>query len=518
MDKRKIILHITSEVAPFYKRGGLGDVVGALPRYLENCLYRNIVVSLFYDGMMHHLDDARVWRLNSSYNGIPYRATVYSVRRDGISYYFLQMDDAEVLNSLEDNDGNAPYSSSSVVLPYLYFGRLVWQLVEEETIAPDFVFCHDWQAAGFYGFPELAAAVSVKRSFKSLFLIHNYEFQGDIYEDSYPYLESGTVTQLHPIFTSFRSASLLSLGLKNSDAVGTVSRGYARELMEGRAPHRGLKHLRLCGRQVLGLLNGIDPSIWRPDKSPYVPVKYTAADVEVKREIKGEFLRQYGFENPDDVDAPLALMLCRLTPQKGIGLFTGNGAPLEDRFMRRLLRLVPRFVIAGNPGGGRQGTVHRRLKELERRFAGKLLYLDHYSEELAHKSLAASDMLVAPSLFEPCGLIQVYAMAFGTVPLVRPVGGMKDTVTCFRQDPQKATGFYIERFCREALLEALAAAVEIYLGDPRLWRDIMQRGMELDFSWNRMKRQYETLLLEWQRNPGIDFTRLDRAICRACPV
>ena len=223
-----------------------------------------------------------------------------------------------------------------------------------------------------------------------------------------------------------------------------------------------------------------------------MPEGYDEESLDAKQRLKGMILSRYGFERPDDTGPPLVLMLCRLTYQKGIGLLVDFGKEWEqmDENMAELLGESVRFLVMGTPADGGNGPLAQQLKRLEGRFSGRFVFVNGYDEERAHRCLAAADMLVAPSLFEPCGLIQVYAMAFGTVPLVRPVGGMKDTVRCYFDDPAVATGFYIDHYSRESLNRTVTAAAAVYIDRPDEWKDMMVRGMNEDFSWDKMKHQY----------------------------
>ena len=488
---RHTIAHITTEVAPYFKRGGLGDVMGALPQNLEGDRYHNVMICLYSDGHMSGLEGSVKREYRLSYLGVDYDFTAYHLFENRVDYYFVRLSDNRVLGGDREEEYK-PYSSPSNIVPLFYFARAAYHVLKEEVIHPGFVCCHDWQTAGALAYPDLLAAVANGRPPVTLFMIHNYEYQGEIYPDILPFLEPAARQRVREIFTRFGSASMLALGLGNSMHAGTVSRSYALELERLEAPHPGLKYLDLCGRRVLPFLNGIDDSLWRPDKSPFLERQYDAASLENKTELKRTALLRYGFGRPDDTGPPLVLMLCRLTYQKGIGLFVDFDNDLERMAenMAGFLGESRRFLVMGTPADGQNGPVARQLRELERRFEGRFVFVNGYNEAEAHQLLAAADMLVAPSLFEPCGLIQVYAMAFGTVPLVRPVGGMKDTVDGYFDNPAEATGFYIDSYSRESLNRAVARAETVYLDSPGEWRRMMKRGMGRDFSWHKMKQQY----------------------------
>jgi starch synthase len=492
ISKKRTIVHITSEVAPFYKRGGLGDVAGALPIYLQNPDCDNIVISLYYDGKMNHLEEAEEQKFVIVFQSLPYRFSTFSVQRKNILYYFIRLSDSSVLSDLESNDGFKPYAAPSAIVPFFYFARAALEIVIRHNHHPDFLFSHDWQTGGVFAFPDILGALYAQHPFTKVFMIHNYDFQGPLYQDICRYLEPQCNREIEEILHRFGHATLLALALKNCDYAAAVSHTYARELMARDAPHLGLDYLSLLKHNVHSFLNGSDTTLWQPRNNPLLALNYDEDSLHKKQELKLEFLSRYSSNGDRRPDQPLVLMLCRLTTQKGIGLFADYFEDEESILdhMRRFLDTGIRFVIHGNPAGGMNSVVHQRLSKLAKTFGPQFIYLPGYSEESAHQLLAAADILLAPSLFEPCGLIQIYAMAFGTVPIVRPVGGMKDTVDCTNHNPGNATGFHIPEFTRQSLVQTVKEAVAVYQNNPQQWRQMMKRGMNRDFSWNRMKQQY----------------------------
>jgi len=498
MSKNKTIIHLTSEVSPFYKRGGLGDIVGALPQYLESKRYHNIVICPFYEGKMRYLNNCTATNRSMKYQGLSYGFKSYYLRKNNIEYYFIRLSDANILSDLESNDGYKPYSAPVNIVPYFYFAKAVLRLIIDCQLSPDYMFCHDWQTGGFFGFTNLNNEIKNNKNFKCLFMIHNYEFQGDLYKDIYKFLERDVVDNLKVIFSRYGSASLLALALKNSDYVATVSHTYAKELINNKVPHIGLKYLDLCNRRILSFLNGIDHSLWKPDNNPFLPISYDIDSLENKKKIKEMIYRRCGFDDPGNMDIPLVLLMARLTPQKGIGLFIDYYNKKHQHCiidnMKNFLDLGIRLIIYGNPGGGKNGKINTSLSLLQENFPGEFLYINEYSEDLAHQLLAAADILLAPSIFEPCGLVQIYAMAFGTVPVVCAVGGLKDTLRCYLDQPINATGFHIAHFSRKCLFETMREVINIFYQKPSEWRKIVERAMKEDFSWNKMKNQYFNFL------------------------
>ena len=488
---KKTLLHITSEVSPYYKRGGLGDVLGALPKYLSNEEYDNVVISQYYYDRMANLADCTCTPMEMEIFGIPYYFDCYSLIDEGVRYYFLNLSDQEVFASLEAaSDGDQPYKGSSSFMHYLYYGKAVLHLLEsmEQPIAH--VLCHDWQSNGLFAFQQEFNSLKSKHGFQTITIIHNYEFQGDVFVDALNHLPSSVATVFKNIYAKHHSVSMLALGMEHSDHVATVSETYAAELETGNVPHKGLKYL-IPGKKIHAFTNGADYALWHPSRSPFLPQNYDLSSLAPKRKLKKEIFEACGFQtNGTSDDHPLLLVMSRLTYQKGIQLILQDSHENAVAGMEKLLGDDLKMIIYGAPTGGLKGEVHEKFTALQAEFEGRLFYNPVYTEETAHQYLAGADIFMAPSLFEPCGLTQIYAMAFGTVPVVRPIGGLKDTVNDYNDSPENATGFYIPEFTNESMIQAIHQAMDIYTNAAEEWQEMVQRGMKQDFSWNKMKENY----------------------------
>jgi starch synthase len=209
----------------------------------------------------------------------------------------------------------------------------------------------------------------------------------------------------------------------------------------------------------------------------------------MKRNAKKEI--EQALQLPHD-NEPVILMMARLTEQKGINILLDLWLPEEEVMsnMECLLNQGARLIICGRPSGGYNGDIHKRLLSAQRLFPGRFRYIPEYTEKIAHQLLAASDAIMCPSLYEPCGLVQIYAMSFGTIPLVRPVGGLRDTVVNHNDFPESSTGFYIEEFSFDSLLASVKQLVGIYNHQQELWQQLIQRCMRQDFSWLHIRDNY----------------------------
>jgi starch synthase len=502
-----MIVHLTSEVAPFYKRGGLGDVVGALPKYLAD-KHKNAVISFFYEGKMKAADFAQKDDVVITIQSVAYTFLVYHKQIDNVDFYFLNMADTHLLADMEfgdsniaGEDGEKPYRSSIPFVIYLYFAKAALQLIVDLELAPEFLICHDWHVCGCFAFPAMIAGLNNETVCASILLIHNYEHQGEVFPDAFYLVGAEIYAEFAPLFKQYGSATLLSLGLKNADYVATVSATYADELMQGTASHPGLRFLNSIKRgKIFALPNGIDAGIWSPETSPYLAHNYNSISVIAqKKKAKAEIRQLLSFTSSEN---PVVLMMARLTEQKGINIIASLWEE-EAMAMQRIKELLDTgidLVVCGRPAGGVSGPVHKRFSAAAANFPGRFSYVPDYSEQVAHKLLAGCDAILCPSVFEPCGLVQIYGMAFGTVPVVRPVGGLKDTVIPHSECENSSTGFYIDAFTHASLLATLSTVVDIFKTQHDTWQQIVQRGMKQDYSWEHTRRHYFEMFATIRKN------------------
>ncbi|MEO0776344.1 MAG: glycosyltransferase, partial [Bacteroidota bacterium] len=340
-----------------------------------------------------------------------------------------------------------------------------------------------------FAYEKLLGELRRRHRCKTLLLIHNYEHQGELVPDMFRFMDEESREVLARLYRRYGNASLLGLAIDRSDFVGTVSKGYAEELMTQRAPHPNFHFLQRRSDCVLDFTNGVDYSEWHPRNSPHLPWPYDWESRATKRAYRREVLYQCGLA---DDERPLALLMARLTPQKGIYLLMNPA--LEDEAalaqLQRHLRTGWKIIVYGNPSGGTQGRIHHLFSLAQQRFPNRFFYDADYTEPKAHRYLAAADLLLSPSKFEPCGLVQLYAMAFGTVPLVNPIGGLGETVICHQREPKRATGFHLSEYTTDSLHRSLQRAIRLYGLYPDKWEALMRRGMHSDFSWERQIQRY----------------------------
>jgi starch synthase len=341
---------------------------------------------------------------------------------------------------------------------------------------PHVVHCHDWHAALTPAFRQAAAADAAP----CVLTLHNIGYQGVFAEDAL--LRHGSTGLEATLPTDARAGgtvNFLRAGLLRADRVTTVSPTYAVEI---RSPEFGMgleDVLDARGDDVIGILNGVDYSVWSPERDPTLSERYTAADLAPKRRLKGRLLERLGLTS--DVDAPLIGLVSRLVLQKGIDLVAAAVPTL-------LSETNARFALLGNG----EPAIAAALRQLAHAQPRRVAFHDAYDEQLAHEILAGSDIVLVPSRYEPCGLTQMYALRYGTIPVVRATGGLADTVQHYDAASGRGTGSVFRDADPQGLLWAVRTALEWY-GDPRSWSRLVVNAMSADFSWAAQAPLYEEL-------------------------
>ncbi len=479
-DSRKICF-LSSEVAPYAKTGGLADVAGALPVYL---------------GSQGH--DVRVFMpLYSSLDTSKFDFTPVEFLRDlslqlgphrfDFSVFVTKMPNSEV--DLYCINCPALYHRPGVYTgewdEHLRYGMLTMATLEccqRMGWGPDVFHCNDWHTAllplylkSLYNWDQLF------HHSRTVLTIHNIAYQGIFPADVIGNLELAPFR--HLFFQEDLEAgavSFLKTGLLYADVITTVSRTYAREIQTD-AFGMGLQNiLRQRSASVLGIVNGVDYSLWNPETDPLIYRNYTVDDVEEgKAENQQQLLRDLGLTYHPRI--PVLGIVSRLTAQKGFDLLS---EPLPEALRYLDLRVV---VL---------GTGEERYQEhfhwLQSAFPQKVCYYKGYSEELAHRIEAGSDIFLMPSKFEPCGLNQMYSLKYGTVPIVRKTGGLADTVQLFDPARGEGTGFVFEHYDSTGFAWALKTALKTYRS-PELWATVRRNGMLQDYSWQKQGAVYEQL-------------------------
>lgn len=468
------VLMIASEALPYSKTGGLADVLGALPSALVRLGWQVTLVTPRYRGVAAgRLSE----RFTLAIGAHAFDVGVYEEAwPDGVRVVLLdvpELFDREALYTI----GNVDYPDNPRRFALLSRAALEWAGRRGQRIAV--VHAHDWQAglAPVYLRTSLASH-PILGGTPTVFTIHNLAYQGLFEPDWLPRLDLPWDLFSVERMEFWGRISFLKGAINDSTIITTVSRTYAREIQtrEFGCGFEGILQRR--AGDLVGILNGIDVTSWDPANDPHLPQPFDANDLAGKRAAKVAVLSRYGIEADDEtLGRPLIGMISRMVDQKGLDLIAANAAHLPE--------LDASFVILGTGDAGYESMWSRLAQQYPRRVGVKV----GFDEGLAHLIEAGADAFMMPSRFEPCGLNQMYSLRYGTVPIVRAVGGLADTVTDWTPRRRSATGLVFEEYAPEALLEALKRAIALYR-QPAKWRALQKAGMKLDYSWDRSAREY----------------------------
>ncbi|XP_051132077.1 uncharacterized protein LOC127252099 [Andrographis paniculata] len=481
------IMHVTAELAPIAKVGGLGDVVTGLARA---CLKRGHKVEVFlpfYECInKQHIKDLVLTSSYSSYydgNWVP--TNVYRGAVSGIPVLLIEP-------SNHFFKGQNVYGGSYNELEaYLYFSRACLEWMQVSGIQPDIIHVHEWQTGALpLLYWDMYHYLSLKRP-RIVLTIHNMEHYGECRQeqlsksglDGSIYATEEKAVDDRTIGHNPERLSLLKGGIVYSNAVVTVSMTYLKEtLCSGWLAAMLIRHR----DKYFGILNGIDTAMWNPATDPFLPAKFDSNKLEGKNICKLYVQRGLGLDpghlsNPDK--APLVICITRLVAQKGLHLIINAIRYVEE--------LGGQMVVLGKaPDAGVQREFEGLAQLHKERSSIRILLM--YSEELSHMLYAAADIVLVPSIYEPCGLAQMIGMRYGSIPLVRKTGGLADTVFDV-DDPsqhEKGNGFVFEGIDEGSLNQALDRAFYCYKEKPEKWRGIVKKVMQIDNSWNNTAEKY----------------------------
>jgi starch synthase len=443
----------------------LADVVTALGRALGRLGHRVTIVTPRY----HHIQAGKAHgTVRAWLAGRWFEATLFETSVGDLRVVLLDCP------SLYDRAGvygenHADYDDNPLRFAFLSRAALAWAAEQPEQFS--LVHAHDWQAG--------LVPVYNAGHLPSVFTIHNLAFQGVFDRGWVPALGLRWEDYTLAGFEFWERISYLKAGVMFSDALTTVSPTYAREIQRPEFGYGFDGIMRHRADVLTGVLNGIDDEVWDPADDPWLPASFSASDLTGKRDAKRVLLDLYGLPGDEAAMArPVVAMVSRMTEQKGLDLVAALAPHLPS--------LDATFVIAGT-GDSRFEEMWRALAAANPSRFGVFI---GYDERRAHLVEAGADMFMMPSRYEPCGLNQMYSMRYGTVPIVRAVGGLADTVRPFDQENGRGTGFRFDAYEPAALWEALQRALTTYRSHPEAWRRLQTNGMRTDFSWTRSAREY----------------------------
>lgn len=476
-DFMKKVLFVASECVPFIKTGGLADVVGSLPKYIDKIRYDIRVMIPNYASISSEFKERMNYKTHF-YMDLAWRSQyvgILEMEYDGVTFYFV--DNEYYFN------GNHPYGAiHEDIEKFAFFSKACLSILPMIDYRPDIIHCHDWQTglvpvflhANFQGNEFF-------RGIKTIMTIHNLKFQG-----VWNIQGVKDMTGLPDyVFTSdkleaYGDANYLKGGIVYADYVTTVSETYAKEIQY---PFfgEGLDGLmRARQGQLIGIINGIDYEEYNPDIDPYISFPYNMNNF-IEEKCKNKKALQQALDLEVNEKKFMIGLVSRLTDQKGLDLV--------DYVIEEICAEDTQLVVLG--------TGDTKYENLFRHYAWK--YKDRvsanifYSNERSHQIYASCDAFLMPSLFEPCGLSQLMSLRYGTVPIVRETGGLRDTVVAYDEGKGSGTGFSFSNYNAHEMLNTIKYAKHIYYNNRNEWIKLIERGMQEDFSWNKSADKYEEI-------------------------
>ncbi len=462
---------LSSEAVPYSKTGGLADVAGALPKALREIGADALLITPCYlQTKGEYLWKTAIEDLVLRWRGVPYKAKVFYSEANGSPTFLIDAPEFFHRDSI--------YGYREDYERFAFFNHAALVLLKRLGDPVDIVHLNDWHC-GF-------AAVKLAhlrfwdpfwQNTRTVFSIHNMAYQGGFGAGELWELGFGSkFEQDHFAFNGFASA--MKGGLSAADMLSTVSPRYGYEIQQPENGY-GLDWLvRARSGRLSGITNGVDYEVWNPETDPVLAANYSFRDISGKRTCKRDLLEKFAL--PVDLDRPVFGIVTRLTAQKGIELIQQVAGDLVG---------MGAYIVALGSGENSYEEFFQRLRNAAPSQVG---VFSGYNEDLAHTIEAGADMFLMPSKFEPCGLNQMYSLRYGTVPIVRAVGGLDDTITNFDRVTGQGNGFKFGEFSAHSFLEKIYEAVFAY-AEPEAWRRIQINGMTEDNSWQNAARKYLAL-------------------------
>ena len=466
------ILYAASEAVPFCKTGGLADVAGSLPPALAEQGVRTAVILPLYQRVKEAFGGQLTFRC-FDYVDLAWRHAycgLFSMEKDGVTWYFLDNEQyfrrPDLYGYMDDGER------------FGFFSRAVVRMLEHLDFWPDVIHCNDWQTALIPIYLKDDGVREARcRSIRTVLTIHNIEYQGrygaeclgDLFGLDQGWADDGTLMMDGDV-------NLLKGAILCADAVNAVSPSYAQELKDPYFAHRMESILTRCGGKLTGVLNGIDMKLYDPAADPRISARYSVDDLAGKAACKAALQKALGL-NPEP-DTPIIAMVSRLVSHKGLDLLR--------EVMGSIMELPVQFVVLGSGDAGYEDFFRWSAGQ----YPGRMAVRIGYDETLSMAIYAGADLFLMPSRSEPCGLSQMIAMRYGTVPIVRETGGLKDSVCPYEAWRDAGTGFTFANYSSADMLHVIREAVSLYRDDPAAFARLRRRAMEQDFSWDRSAGEY----------------------------
>lgn len=462
------ILFVASEAVPFAKTGGLADVIGSLPQELKKQgIDARVAMPYYRDVYKCNVEAQGEWAGPSNVFMYDGEVTTYFIKND---HYFNR----DHLYGYDDDHER-----------YAFFCRTVLDMLPHIDFMPDIIHCNDWQTGPICLFLKDRYKQDPRYAhIKTVFTIHNIQYQGlfdrrtlDTLGISHSYFHADSIE-------FYGHVSYMKAGIVYADFITTVSPSYAKEIQTSTYGYGLDGILRKRSNVISGIINGIDEKKYNPNTDPHLYANYSLDNLKGKKENKQRFQEEFGLVQEDKM---VVAIITRLAVQKGLDLFhhTIDGEWMMDKIME----LDIQFVLLGTG----EPEYEDMFRHIANKYPGRVSSNITFNEGLSHKIYAASDVFLMPSLFEPCGLGQLIAMKYGSVPIVRKTGGLKDTVIHYNEKDKTGTGFEFEDYSGYWLYRKIKEAYHLYTEKPKEFEQVRINGMDSEFGWAKSAHDYINL-------------------------
>lgn len=483
------VWYLASEVSPFAKTGGLGDVTGSFPKALKAKNQEIRVIMPKYKSINERKYVLReVIRLKDipvTINDVTRTINVKSafLPDSKVQIYFVEIPEFFGRSGLyTDSTTGKDYLDNAERFAYFCKGAL--ETLKILSWRPDIIHCNDWQSALTpYYLKTIYKDDDFLQGIKTIFTIHNFSYQGIFKKSVAQALDiQPAEVEENGAFENDGKLNLLKGAILYSDQITTVSETYAKEISTKKEFGYGLENvLQKKSKAFTGILNGVDYSVWSPSVDKQIPFKYSEEDMEGKKQNKQALLTRVNLKYQEDL--PVIGMISRVVEQKGFNL-------LVDA-MSQLMELNVQLVILGT--GDKK--IEKQILALQKKYSNKISLNQAFDETLAHMIEAGSDIFLMPSSYEPCGMNQMYSLKYGTIPIVYHIGGLAETITEYDADKKSGNGFVFEKYNGKDMIRALKRALKLYK-KTELWNELQLSAMQEDFSWDRSAQNYLDLYVK----------------------
>ncbi|OGL48762.1 MAG: starch synthase [Candidatus Schekmanbacteria bacterium RBG_13_48_7] len=469
------IFHVASECVPFAKTGGLADVVGSLPAALSKLGHKVCVALPAYRGTLSKIEkSSKKYSIRGKNEDLAVEGTVYEHESDtGITFYLFENKEYFYRDYLY---GTPESDYPDNLDRFMFFCKAFLEFLPTLSFKPDVLHCHDWQTSLIPLYlKSIYAGNNFYNSIRSVYTIHNLGYQGLFPATEFPKL--GIPDSYYSIdgIEFYHKINLMKGGIFYSDKITTVSKKYSKEIqtIEYGCGLEGVLNVRK--NDIIGIVNGIDYSLWNPAKDKFLAAKFSEKNISGKQECKQALLERFGL--PVNLQTPIIAMISRLADQKGFDI-------LMDVF-DKLMELDIFFVLLGT--GDKK--YHDLFEKLSKQYKNRTGIMIAFDNALAHQIEAGADMFLMPSQYEPCGLNQLISLKYGTIPIVRGTGGLDDTILDYSENQSRGNGFKFFEYSGKSLLDKVVSAIDVY-NDRESWITLQKRAMKQDFSWKTAAKQY----------------------------